>query len=629
MTYTEMNEFILDYLENDKTNRAIMLTGGWGSGKSYYVKNTLKPFLESTGDQKHECAIISLYGLTDASDISKAIYMEFRTITKEPESEPGKTAKVVGKIVGKGLINGLVGKFGFDIGSISDEDLQKIYTSIDLSNKLIILEDIERTQIDTADLFGYINNMCENNGVKILLVTNEDEILTTYDITDDSGKKTTHYTDSAILYMRTKEKTVGDTIHFTGSYLNAIQQIIHSFGDTLKEFDTQEYYKEIWNAFTKLNAFNLRAFIYACQKCKNILDFADGNGIDISHEIKRVIFLGIIAFTQRQSSGSELHFDSSTFFSAELGLNNEFPLFYFCYDYIVNQNLSRGEMEHTINLYIEYRQISEWNSEKDCDIITIKHFYLKTEAEIKDAILRLPAKLDQGYIPYCDYGALFNCLLAIKYEAGLNIDIRHIENKIVSKLSKSTSEITIERIFNSEYHLTDKKALSEFDAFKKRISHILQKKDTSSFSYNPETLNVFYTKNIEKLKEKKTSTGFACQLDATQFVRMLKKASASQIHIVRQLFSDLYLTENRMGRIRKHYISHNDLQAIKVLHHECSGLPLFEGYDRIQRLQINWFMQNLEEIIEKFGPIYASNEEDGDEFDGYRGDGWNDPDNYG
>ena len=295
--------------------------------------------------------------------------------------------------------------------------------------------------------------------------------------------------------------------------------------------------------------------------------------------------------------------------------------------FIVDSLRLTQSMEHTINLYIEYRQNSEWNSEKDCDIITIKHFYLKTEVEIKDAILRLPAKLDQGYIPYCDYGALFNYLLAIKYEAGLNIDIRHIENIIVSKLSKSTSEITIERIFNSEYHLTDKKALSELDAFKKRISHILQKKDTSSFSYNPETLNVFYTKNIEKLKEKKTSTGFACQLDATQFVRMLKKASASQIHIVRQLFTDLYLTENKMGRIRKHYISHNDLQAIKVLHHECSGLPLFEEYDRIQRLQINWFMQNLEEIIEKFGPIYASNEEDGDEFDGYRGDGWNAPDN--
>ena len=38
MTYDDMNSFILNYLKNDITGRAIMLSGEWGSGKSYYVK---------------------------------------------------------------------------------------------------------------------------------------------------------------------------------------------------------------------------------------------------------------------------------------------------------------------------------------------------------------------------------------------------------------------------------------------------------------------------------------------------------------------------------------------------------------------------------------------------------------
>ena len=46
-----------------------------------------------------------------------------------------------------------------------------------MNKKLLVLEDIERTQIDIIELLGYINNMCENDGVKILLVTNENEIL--------------------------------------------------------------------------------------------------------------------------------------------------------------------------------------------------------------------------------------------------------------------------------------------------------------------------------------------------------------------------------------------------------------------------------------------------------------------
>ena len=38
----ELNKHIKNYLENDKTNSAIMLTGAWGSGKSYYVKNEVR-----------------------------------------------------------------------------------------------------------------------------------------------------------------------------------------------------------------------------------------------------------------------------------------------------------------------------------------------------------------------------------------------------------------------------------------------------------------------------------------------------------------------------------------------------------------------------------------------------------
>lgn len=206
MTYDEMNSFILNYLKNDITGRAIMLTGEWGSGKSYYVKNTLKPFLEDKDNDKHKCVIVSLYGLSDTSEISKAIYMELRTIKKAPSSETASTAKAVGKIVSKTIFNGLVSKIGFDIGSIEDKDFQEIYESVDLTGKLIVLEDIERTQIDIIELLGYINNMCENDGVKVLLVTNESELLTTYEKSDDKGKATRYYTDEAFAYKRAKER---------------------------------------------------------------------------------------------------------------------------------------------------------------------------------------------------------------------------------------------------------------------------------------------------------------------------------------------------------------------------------------------------------------------------------------
>lgn len=45
MTNGDLNQFILHYLTKDKTHSAIMLTGSWGTGKSYYIQNVLVPFL--------------------------------------------------------------------------------------------------------------------------------------------------------------------------------------------------------------------------------------------------------------------------------------------------------------------------------------------------------------------------------------------------------------------------------------------------------------------------------------------------------------------------------------------------------------------------------------------------------
>lgn len=44
MTNEELNSYILHYLTKDKTNSAIMLTGDWGTGKSYYIQHSFALF---------------------------------------------------------------------------------------------------------------------------------------------------------------------------------------------------------------------------------------------------------------------------------------------------------------------------------------------------------------------------------------------------------------------------------------------------------------------------------------------------------------------------------------------------------------------------------------------------------
>lgn len=594
MTYDEMNSFILNYLKNDITGRAIMLTGEWGSGKSYYVKNTLKPFLEDKDNGKHKCVIVSLYGLSDISEISKAIYMELRTIIKSPSTEVGNTAKAVGEIIGKTIFNGLVSKVGFDIGSTNDKVFQDLYESIDLTGKLIVLEDIERTQIDIIELLGYINNMCENDGVKVLLVTNESELLTTYEKTDDKGKTTKYYTDRALAYKRAKEKTIGDTIYYFCDYENTIQQIIGSFGVFLQKYRTPECAEDIRDIFILMTSHNLRAFIYCCQKIKEIIMFIEDNSISIKDEIQKILFYGCVAFTQRQSKGANLQFERDAYLSAKLGLNDQYPLFKFCYDYIMYQVLSKDDIKKSIAYYTDYRKNGKWNSGRDSDLRTIKEFKIKTDEEVNEAIRNLPRKLNAGDIPYYDYGVLLNYLVAIKYEAGIEFDITPIENSIIGNLKNAPDEINIESLFNSGYELHKEEAITTFANIKHRMKDALGSLDDLDFPYDPEKVIDYYDKNIKKLQDNLDSNGFAHKLDINRFVEMLKNCSSAQISKLRDLFLDLYTDQDR-SQTRE-----DDIFALGEMSDKISTLLLYDGYDKIQKMQIELLFKNINEAYLAF-----------------------------
>lgn len=170
MTNGDLNQFILHYLTKDKTHSAIMLTGSWGTGKSYYIQNVLVPFLKE-GHGK-ECVTVSLYGLKSISEVSKNIYLELRAKALSAKGE----AATAGKLIAKTIAKGVVGRLGIDL-SVDSSTMQELYESVDLSNKLVILEDVERSQIGIFELLGYVNSLVEQDGVKVLLVANEDEIL--------------------------------------------------------------------------------------------------------------------------------------------------------------------------------------------------------------------------------------------------------------------------------------------------------------------------------------------------------------------------------------------------------------------------------------------------------------------
>lgn len=587
MTYDEMNSFILNYITNDKTGRAIMLTGEWGSGKSYYVKNTLKPFLEDKDNGKHKCVIVSLYGLSDTSEISKAIYMELRTIKKAPSSETASTAKAVGKIVGKTIFNGLVNKIGFDIGGISD-DLQEVYESVDLTDKLIVLEDIERTQIDIIKLLGYINNMCENDGVKVLLVTNEGELLTTYEKKDDKGKTTKCYTDSAMAYIRVKEKTIEDTIHFSCDLSDAIKTIIHSFNnDSLSEFDTDECIEDILEIMGLRKCYNLRTFLFACQKSVDIFEKTKKDDLAFNNNI----FYSIIAFSMKIKNGVIPNWKGNDLVSTDLGLN-DYPLYRFCYNYIRWQEFHTEEVDIAVEAHKKMLLFDKHGSRNDQILNVIYYYSEHTEQEVIDALKIVETRLDDPEdIPFYDYSKLAFNLVTLNDI--LKYDYSICKNKMVNNIAGKSSEIDAEFLFYPFSSQDTESKQEKYQDFIDELKHSMDCEKDSFFSYKEDDLELFYDELRNNKYQYIKNHLFLSKFDIEKTADMLFRCSPAQLQDFRGIMFYVYRHAN------SHEFLEEDIIAMKSLKDKVSEriANCSESTDRIALQQYRWIIENLDEFI--------------------------------
>ena len=127
MTNNEITQYIKHYIEKDKTQNAIMLSGDWGIGKSHYIQHELVTFLQT--QKIAQCVVISLYGMNSVAEISKSIYLELRAKKLQSQNEITATGKMMAKTVWKGITS----CFGIDL-SCSEEDMQKIADGIELED---------------------------------------------------------------------------------------------------------------------------------------------------------------------------------------------------------------------------------------------------------------------------------------------------------------------------------------------------------------------------------------------------------------------------------------------------------------------------------------------------------------
>lgn len=182
LTDEHIAEILINYVNEDIYNYAVMIDGAWGCGKTHFVKEFLIEKLEENeeekekedGYKKRSVVYISLYGVKNINEISRQVLLEsYLSKTGKSKKSLQKVSKVASAIlpIAFDLIKVTTGA-EVNSGSISGA----IDSVLSVNNSILIFDDLERCECPINEILGYINSFVEQGQLKVIIVANESEI---------------------------------------------------------------------------------------------------------------------------------------------------------------------------------------------------------------------------------------------------------------------------------------------------------------------------------------------------------------------------------------------------------------------------------------------------------------------
>lgn len=242
-----------DYLNNPKTDYALMVYGSWGSGKTHFVKNELFNFIKEipketiTTSKRHICKTntvvyynpiyISLYGLDSIDNIYTKIVSSIFPILNN---------RLL--LLAKAGLNGLA-----EFKGINTDELKQIKFFKGITNKDVLffddLERIDNNKIDIQSVLGYLNYLSEHCHHKVIVIANEENITNNY--------------------LQFKEKTIRYSLNYTPNLNEVYDSVSQRYESDYFDFLTTQK-NLILNIFNARKYRNIRTLIFITDTFRNL-----------------------------------------------------------------------------------------------------------------------------------------------------------------------------------------------------------------------------------------------------------------------------------------------------------------------------------------------------------------------
>ena len=246
---------LLDYINCNENTGALLLTGPWGCGKSFLVKQIAK---ELNDEKSAAVAVISLFGLDSVSAINKSVKDEYISLKL---GTIGKTTRKISKKLSTLIKDGLavasiaspettgLSAASHGLSTVLSYDL---FSYIDVQNSIgtddnkrkfvIVFDDLERCGINSnKDLLGSINNFIENKQIKVIIIADEEKI-------------------SKSDYSEYKEKLISRTLYMFADYESIIENIVLNYKEVSNGYQSflVDNINLLKSVFFESDTFNIR-----------------------------------------------------------------------------------------------------------------------------------------------------------------------------------------------------------------------------------------------------------------------------------------------------------------------------------------------------------------------------------
>lgn len=153
-----INDFLDYYLNLNEPQYAVLLSGKWGSGKTHFIRTFKNDHANINLIQ------ISLFGLKSKEDIHRRIVLKQLTFPKTSE------------VIGKGL-SAVFAKMSDINLSLSDVSIELAIKQVGKKKTVFVFDDLERIETSFSEVFGYINQLVEEYGQKVIFIADESKLV--------------------------------------------------------------------------------------------------------------------------------------------------------------------------------------------------------------------------------------------------------------------------------------------------------------------------------------------------------------------------------------------------------------------------------------------------------------------